>query len=135
MFKARFTKQDRSTFTYWFAHWCAFNLVALNLRAWKFKYLFHDIEKPFLKLFMKYEDVQKIHREHNSHHLEYYMKNNKVDWEAMAIDWECSGLTKQAAPLDCRGEMERMLASNEYPTYVLHALEMYMKPILDKWGI
>lgn len=25
-----FTKKDRSTFKYWFAHWCAFNMTALN---------------------------------------------------------------------------------------------------------
>lgn len=132
MFKARFTKKDRSTFTYWFAHWCAFNLVALNLRAWKFKYLFHDIEKPFLRLFMKYENVQKFHRKHNSHHIEYFMEHSTADWEAMTIDWECSNLTKLEAPLDCRGEMNRLINSNEYPIYVLHALEMNMKPILNR---
>ena len=38
-----FTKADRSSFKYWFAHWCGFQLTALNLGIWKPKYLLHDI--------------------------------------------------------------------------------------------
>ena len=67
-----FDKSQRSKFDYWFAHWCAFNMTALNLGVWKFKYLFHDIEKPWLMLLWKdYTRVQQWHRKHNSHHLEY----------------------------------------------------------------
>ena len=51
----KFDKKDRSSFSYWFNHWKAFQLVALSCNAWKFKYLFHDIEKPFIRLFCKYE--------------------------------------------------------------------------------
>ena len=95
-----FSKAERSGFKYWFAHWCAFNMTALNLRCWKFKYLFHDIEKPWLKLILRdYKKVQKWHREHNSHHLEYFIKHKKADWEAMVIDWECSRHTKSASPM------------------------------------
>lgn len=54
---AGFDKSNRSSFSYWFAHWCAFQLTALNLRRWKFKYLFHDFEKPWMKLFCKYKTV------------------------------------------------------------------------------
>lgn len=100
-----FTKADRSTFPYWFAHWCAFNMTALVLKQWKFKYLFHDFEKPWLKLFMKdYKKVQKWHRCHNNHHLEY---PGKKDWMAMYIDWECSRFTKQASPLTAYEEMKK----------------------------
>ena len=54
-----FDKSQRSKFDYWFAHWCAFNMTALNLGVWKFKYLFHDIEKPWLMLMWKnYKRVQ-----------------------------------------------------------------------------
>ena len=67
-----FTKADRSSFKYWFAHWCGFQLTALNLGIWKPKYLLHDIEKPWLKLLWKgdYKRVQKWHRTHNKHHLD-----------------------------------------------------------------
>lgn len=55
-----FTKEERSGFKYWFAHWCAFQMTALNLKCWKFKYLLHDIEKPWLKLIWKnYNKVQR----------------------------------------------------------------------------
>ena len=33
-----FTKEERNSFKYWFAHWCAFQMTALNLKCWKFKY-------------------------------------------------------------------------------------------------
>ena len=45
-----FSKSERSSFKYWFAHWCAYNMTALNLGMWKPKYLLHDIEKPWLML-------------------------------------------------------------------------------------
>jgi hypothetical protein len=93
-----FGKSERSTFSYWFAHWCAYNMVALTLHAWKFKYLFHDIEKPWLRLFMEYEKVQKFHRTHNRHHPQYKGGVDRFDFEAMLIDWECSRYTKISSP-------------------------------------
>ena len=57
-----------------------------------------------VKLFMSYETLQKFHRKHNRHHLEY--KNpNKIDWEAMVIDWECSRFTKINCPRNAKDEM------------------------------
>lgn len=94
-----FTKEERSTFKYWFAHWCAYNMVALNCGHWKFKYLFHDFLKPWLKLFMPYDKLQKWHRTHANHHLEKFIDGNfkNADWEGMIIDWECSRYTKYSA--------------------------------------
>jgi len=92
-----FTKKDRNTFSYWFAHWCAYQMVAILCHAWKFKYLFHDIEKPFLMLLWKdYKRVQKFHRTHANHHLTY---KGKIDYEAVIIDWECSRFTKLDSPM------------------------------------
>ena len=100
-----FNKSERSKFKYWFAHWCAFQMTALNLGVWKFKYLFHDMEKPFMLYWfmwmcgMKHEDaykrVQKWHRIHRKHHLEYL---GDKDYESMVIDWECSRFTKSNSP-------------------------------------
>ena len=69
-----FDKSQRSTFKYWFAHWCAFQMTALNLGIWRPKYLFHDIGKPVLKIFFKYTTVQRIHRKYHDHHPEYPMR-------------------------------------------------------------
>lgn len=92
----KFSKAERSTFTYWFEHWRAFNNLAQELGVWKFKYLFHDMEKPWLKLLMRdYKKVQKFHRLHNRHHIEY---KGEKDWEALVIDWECSRYTKIDEP-------------------------------------
>lgn len=109
-----FTKQDRSTFKYWFAHWCAFQMTALNLGIWKFKYLFHDWEKPWLKLFLPYRVVQKYHREHSKHHVEYALKHgaHNVDIDAMVIDNECSRFTKTASPYTAIEWFERQQASS-----------------------
>ena len=119
-----FTKEERSSFPYWFAHWCAFNMTALNLRAWKFKYLFHDIEKPWLMLFWRdYKRLQKYHRTHNRHHLEY--DGNKIyDFEAMVIDWECSRFTKSASPLTAREEYtNKFMVSPTLPIWVKNGIE------------
>ena len=97
-----FSKEQRSSFSYWFAHFCAFNMTALVIGRWKFKYLFHDWEKPWLMLIWggNYKRVQKWHREHRNHHIEYFRKHgsHKTDFESLAIDWECSGLTKKSSP-------------------------------------
>lgn len=99
----KFPKSKRGTFRYWYWHWRAFNRVAKDLGIWKFKYIFHDLEKPFLRLFLPYKIVQKIHRSHNKHHLEY---PGQKDWEAMYIDWECSQYTKETCPRNAIDEAE-----------------------------
>ena len=112
-----FSKKERSTFPYWFAHWCAFNMTALNLRVWKFKYLFHDIEKPWLMLLWRdYKRVQKYHRTHNRHHLEYNGKRG-YDYMAMIIDWECSRFTKKDAPMDAWQTLKTMMDESKDKKY------------------
>lgn len=95
-----YTKSERSKFGYWFAHWNSFQMTALRLGCWKPRYFLHDIEKPWLRLFMPYEKVQKRHRSKSSHHIEYFCTHGaeKTDWAAMVIDWECSRFTKWDAP-------------------------------------
>lgn len=95
-----FNKKERSSFPYWFAHWCAYQMVALNYNCWKPKYLLHDWYKPWLKLILPYEMVSKFHKTHSHHHLQN--KYHKYDYEAMVIDWECSRLTKEDSPLNAR---------------------------------
>ena len=112
-----FSKEERSSFSYWFAHWCAFQMTALNHRMWKPKYLLHDWEKPWLRLFLPYEKVQKWHRLHHKHHPEWIerrMENiqgsivdiiDGFDYEQMMIDWECSHYTKTASPRNAAAEV------------------------------
>lgn len=116
----KFTKDQRSSFPYWFWHWLAFNDVAKEWGVWKVHHLFHDIEKPFLRLFFPYKTVQKWHRTHNSHHLEYRKPENR-NWVDMVIDWECSGLTKTACPYNAIEEAEIKLddGSMSYPDYCI----------------
>lgn len=128
-----FSKEERSTFKYWYAHRCAFVMTALNLHCFKFKYLFHDWEKPWLKLFLRdYRKVQKWHRLHNPHHIEYYIKHKKADWEAMVIDWECSRFTKASEQLNARQECERKILG--FPEYG-DVLRENIYPILDRLGL
>lgn len=128
-----FTKEERSSFKYWFAHWCAFQMTALNLKCWRPKYLLHDIEKPWLKLLWRdYKRVQHWHRNHNSHHLEYYYIHGKADWQAMVIDWECSRFTKEESPLTARQTMERKVRDKIELKSVLYT---NMLPVLNKLGL
>lgn len=115
-----FTEKEKSTFKYWFAHWCSYNMTALNCKAWKFKYLFHDCYKPWLRLFMKYGAVRKFHRVHAKHHIEWlenkiskhanYIKYlNRFDYEGAIIDWECSRFTKNDSQLTAHGEYDKLM--------------------------
>ena len=129
-----FDENDKSSFPYWFAHWCSFQLCALNLGVWKFKYLFHDCEKPWLRLIWPYKKVQKWHRTHNSHHLEYGLKHgfDKIDWKALMIDWECSQMSKKQCPLNCREEMENKLSEEKWQPYEKE-IRTYLEPLLDSY--
>ena len=127
-----FTKEERSGFKYWFAHWCAFQMTALNHKCWKSKYLFHDIEKPWLKLIWSYPKVQKWHREHNSHHLESLYTRTKIDFLAMIIDWECSRFTKESSPRTAREEYLKI--RNEVPFWTQGLLDRYLLPLLNKYN-
>lgn len=105
-----FKKAERSSFRYWFAHLLAFNMVAVLQGCWKFKYLFHDWEKPWLMLLWRdYSRVQRWHRLHRNHHLEYRKGIEKIDWEAWVIDNECSRFTKEASPLTCAEWLEKYI--------------------------
>ena len=147
-----FTKEDRSTFPYWFAHWCSYNMTALNLGAWKLKYLFHDIEKPFLKLFLPYNKVQKIHRTLHRHHFEWLenmlfayeygltperVKNilREYDFDATIIDWECNRFTKMAQPRNAYEEykfqMDKSSFSEKYPLIAKNCYNEFSKGLID----
>lgn len=134
-----FDEKDKSSFKYWFAHWCSYNMTALNLNAWKFKYLFHDIEKPWLKLFWgDYKKVRKWHREHNRHHWTYKDKNN-LDYEAMVIDWECSRYTKKDSPLTARELYEytitTRLENGTVSKEIVELLKNNIPQVLKKLGL
>lgn len=131
-----FEEKEKSGFKYWFAHWCAYNMTALNLNCWKFKYLLHDIEKPWLKLFWgDYTKVRKWHRKHNRHHITYKDKN-KIDWEAAVIDWECSRYTKRDSMKTAREQYEYFI-NEKYKDYeeIKILLENNVPKILKKLGI
>ena len=130
-----FSKDKRGTFKYWFAHWCAFNMVAILTGKWKFKYLFHDAEKPWLLLILgDYDKVRYWHKRHNRHHLEWLDRKvgegmhemdlrkyaDKFDWEAMVIDWECSRFTKTASPYNAYDEMYIVFENEHFRTHYPH---------------
>lgn len=122
-----FSSDKRGTFKYTFAHWCAFQMTALNYGVWKFRHLFHDIDKPFRMLWHRgdYRKVQRGHRHSRRHHIEYlldtYMESPEhsayfdkhiedlADWEGMVLDWECSRLTKADKPEDAWETAVRMI--------------------------
>ena len=107
----------------------AFNSIAKEYGIWKFHHIFHDIDKPFMKLFLPYSKVQKMHRQNNSHHLEYKNPSN-INWEDMWIDWECSHLTKNACPRKATEEAEEKLrigemSYSEYCKFMMTAYKIY----------
>jgi len=100
-------------------------MTALNLGAWKVKYLFHDIEKPWLRLFLPYKKVQKWHRTHNNHHPEWLEEKLKsglnvekllkrYDFQGTIIDWECSRFTKKESPRTAKEEYNLLLSYDSF---------------------
>lgn len=135
----KFSKGQRSTWRYFWAHWFAFQMVAITLGIWKFKYLFHDWYKPWLKMFgMDYKKIQIFHRYHSKHHIEYFENQSNIpqrfDWDALIIDWECSQYTKEACPRNTRQEMEYVLETSS-DDYIKHVLNRYMRPRLEELGL
>ena len=126
-----FSKEDRSSFPYFFAHWFAYQTVALCLKCWKPKYLFHDIEKPFLKLFLPYKKLQKFHRKYHRHHPEY-RNPDKIDWEALVIDWECCRYTKINCPLSARETYEHYVEVNKFEPEIMELIKKNVPPVLER---
>lgn len=137
----KFDKSQRSGWRYYWAHWAAFQMVAVMLGVWRPRHLFHDWYKPWLKMFgIPYSEIQYIHRHSSRHHLEYLELNNETrfDWDSMIVDWECSQYTKEACKRNARQKLEHIL--NDYPndehnTYIKYLLRRYVEPRLEKLGL
>jgi hypothetical protein len=136
----KFDATQKSTFTYWYYHWKAYNYTAWKLGVWRLKYLLHDIEKPWLKLFWRdYPRVRKWHKFHNKHHIFYGRLHgiNKVDWLAAVIDWECSHLTKDLAVRNGREEVYYLISDEckKYTDEEKAEIKKNCIPILDTLGL
>ena len=95
-----------NNFKYWFMHWCAYQLTAMKLNCWHIRFLFHDIEKPLLQIFLSHKTVSNIHRKTSRHHVEYFRHKN-YDIDGMIVDWECSSLSKSDKPLNARDTLNK----------------------------
>ncbi len=62
----------------------------------------HDMDKPFLymNLWLKLENIQKIHRQRSKHHVRNNLLKTKEDLLDTIIDWECARITKPDKPLN-----------------------------------
>jgi hypothetical protein len=136
----KFSKEERSSFSYWFNHWKAYNWVAWNLGVWQPRFLLHDIEKPWLKLLWgDYKRVQKWHKHHNKHHIfsGRHYGLNKVDWLAAVIDWEASRYTKYSAPRTAFEEANYIISGkdNKYTKDEIEEVRKNVLPILAYLGL
>lgn len=94
-----FTEAQKGTFKYTIAHNLAYNACAISLGHWCFRYLFHDLSKPWMLLWYKYikrEEnpyafVRAHHKITSSHHVQYPGKLDAWGW---VIDQESSTWTK-----------------------------------------
>ncbi len=111
-------------FKYWHKHWHAFQVTAMRYKCWKFRFLFHDIEKPFLQIFLKHNTVSKLHRRITRHHAEFIFPKYR-DYLGMVIDWECASLTKSDKQLNARQTLEKY-----YPE-----LKEKIYPLINKIGL
>lgn len=126
-----FPVEEKSSFPYWASHWLSFQLVALKLGVWKFRHLFHDIEKPFLRLFLPYEKVRRYHRKYHRHH-RTYRNPEKIQWLDLIIDNECGIYTKEDSPMNARAYCEWLIENDKKDRHLI--IENAL-PLLDKLGL
>jgi hypothetical protein len=83
-----------------------------------------------------YKKVQKWHRTHNRHHLEYGLKHgwDRIDWLALMIDWECCGLSKQEAQLDARETMEYEIGKEKWRPFKKEIIG-HLLPLLNMYRL
>jgi dephospho-CoA kinase len=115
-------------FTYWYKHYTAYQKIAIKYKCWKVRFLLHDIEKPFLNIFMSYENVHRIHRHISPHHVESFRK--KKDYLGMLIDWECARYTKPKMPLNAKETCDKFypeVKDKIYPLLKKHGLMEFVK--------
>ena len=79
-----------------------------------------------------YKRVQKWHREHNRHHIDYKGKRG-YDYDAMIIDWECSRFTKESAPWNAWDTLEMVIKKN-YPDQY-EEVKRNVKPRMIELGL
>ena len=90
---------------------------------------------------MSYDKVQERHRRKSKHHIEYFVKHGteKTDWLAMAIDWECSRLTKRDAPRNAADTLIMMkpLLTSQYKldSDQVNYFCQHLRRVLNKYGI
>ena len=93
-----------------------------------------------MRLIFPYTKVQKWHRLHNRHHLEY-MYPERRSWLDMIIDWEASGRTKQACPRNAIEEArfklnEGSMSPSDYTQFYIVWKELAGRcPQLEKYRI
>ena len=82
------------------AHWVAFQKTAIRLGAWRFRFLFHDVEKMMLCALFGDKLSTKLHRFLSAHHETVW--HGCFDKLGAVIDWECARITKPSKPLNAR---------------------------------
>jgi hypothetical protein len=103
-------------FNYWYKHYKTYQKVAIKYRCWRVRFLLHDIEKPFLNIFMNREEVHKLHRKYSSHHVD---SKGKKDYLGMMIDWECARYTKPSKPLNAKETCDKIYPETKDKIYPL----------------
>jgi hypothetical protein len=139
----QYFKSERETvsggFRYWMAHWAMVNYIALKLGRWRVRYLFHDIEKPWMDMLYDHKFTKKYHVTHSRHHIEYAKAHPEIplkdacDWQEMVLDFESARVTKAEKPLDAYDTIRRMTEEGAYgmPETGVYLTEAYHELGLD----
>lgn len=127
-----FNKSERGTLKYMWARWHAFNMCALNLKCWRFSYIFYNIDEILCKCVGL--DIHKWHKSHRRHHIEYLGKHSpdKINWDMIFIGWECSKLINDIKPNN--SGMQLMLTTVAYPEYTDLIMQKYDE-FVNKYNI
>lgn len=113
------------------AHYKAFLKLEKQLLGY-YKYLFHDLDKIVMYIFIPFigtKRIRRIHRNISKHHIENYKYSWECNYEEAVIDWECSRFTKPNEPMTAREYLE----SREQSMRETH--KMFIQLTLKRFGL
>lgn len=106
-----FTLKERTSLKYIFAKWCAFNMVALKLKCWEFKYIFYNCDEFFMKL-LHNNNYHEYHKQNSKHHIEYLNSHSpdKLNWKMLFLTWMANNTINTNNSNNIISSMETILA-------------------------
>lgn len=93
---------------YTICHYFYFMKIQKKLLG-RYKYLFHDLDKILMYIFIPWlgtKKIKKIHQSINKHYIKIHKFSYECNYEEAIIDWECFRFSKKEKQMTAREYLE-----------------------------